>query len=137
VTALYAALLAALYLFLTMRVIRARQAQRVDMGDGDDLLLRRYIRAHGNFAEFAPLGLVMLGLLELGGWAARLLHGLGLMLLGGRVAHAWSFSAAELRLGSRRLGMGLTMTMLALAALLCLVQGLTQSPAASGTAPCP
>jgi uncharacterized membrane protein YecN with MAPEG domain len=124
VTALYAALLAALYLVLTVRVIRARQAQRVDLGDGDDALLRRYVRAHGNFAEFAPLGLVMLGLLELGGWAAWLLHGLGLMLLGGRLAHAWSFSVAELRLPSRQLGMGLTMTMLALAALLCLIQGL-------------
>lgn len=124
VTALYAAPLVALYLLLTVRVIRARGARRVDMGDGGDVLLRRYVRAHGNFAEFAPLGLVLLGLLELGGWASWLLHALGLMLLGGRIAHAWSFSVAEPRLAPRRLGMGLTLTMLALAALLCLAQAL-------------
>jgi hypothetical protein len=127
-TALYAALLAALYLFLTVRVVRARQARQVDMGSGDDVLLRRYVRAHGNFAEYAPIGLVMLGLLELGGWAPWLLHLLGLLLLGGRVAHAWSFSVAGLRLASRQLGMGLTMAMLALAALLSLAQAL--APAA-------
>ena len=49
---------------------------------------------------------------------------LGLALLGGRLAHAWSFSAAELRLPSRTAGMVLTMGMLAVAALLCLLQGL-------------
>jgi uncharacterized membrane protein YecN with MAPEG domain len=122
VTALYAALLTALYLFLTCRVIVARRKQLVDMGDGNDPLLHRLVRGHANFAEYAPLGLVLLGTLELGGWPPWLLHALGMMLLVGRVAHAWSFSVSELRLPSRTLGVVLTTTMLALAALLCLVQ---------------
>ena len=122
VTALYAGLLTALYLFLTCRVIVARRKQLVDMGDGNDPFLRRLVRGHANFAEYAPLGLVLLGTLELGGWRPWLLHALGMMLLVGRAAHAWSFSVSELRLPSRTLGVVLTTTMLALAALLCLVQ---------------
>ena len=122
VTSLYAALLTALYLWLTYRVIRFRRTERVDMGTGESRLLERYVRAHGNFAEYAPLGLVLLGLLEIGGHPFWLLHLLGAALLAGRVAHAWSFSAAELRLTSRTLGNALTLTMIAASAILCLVQ---------------
>ena len=124
VTSLYAALLAALFLFLTSRVIRLRRGHRVDMGDGGDRLLQRYIRAHANCAEYAPFGLLLLLLVEAGGWPGAVVHGLGLMLLGGRLAHAWSFSVAELREPSRVVGMALTTTMLGMAALLCLARGL-------------
>ena len=55
VTSLYAGLLALLYLYLTSRVIRFRRGRRVDMGDAGDPLLQRYIRAHANFAEYAPI----------------------------------------------------------------------------------
>ena len=124
VTSLYAGLLALLYLYLTSRVIRFRRGRRVDMGDAGDPLLQRYIRAHANFAEYAPIGLLLLLLLELGSWPHWLLHLLGLMLLAGRISHAWSFSVSELREGTRVAGMVLTITMLGLAALLCLVRGL-------------
>ena len=124
VTALYAALLTALYLYLTFRVIGFRRGRRVDLGDGGDPLLARWLRGHGNFAEYAPLGLLLLLLLEQGHWPIWLLHLLGLMLLAGRLAHAWSFSVAELRAPSRVAGMALTTTMLGTAALLCLLQGL-------------
>ena len=124
VTSLYAGLLAPLYLWLTLRVIRFRRGERVDMGTGDSRLLERYVRAHANFAEYAPLSLLLLALLDLGGWPGWLLHLLGLALLTGRLAHAWSFSAAELRLRSRTAGMLLTVTPIAIMALLCLGQAL-------------
>lgn len=124
VTSLYAGLLAPLYLWLTFRVIRFRRTERVDMGTGESRLLERYVRAHANFAEYAPLSLLLLALLELGGRPGWLLHLLGLALLAGRLAHAWSFSAAELRLRSRTAGMMLTITPIALMALLCLWQAL-------------
>jgi hypothetical protein len=124
VTSLYAGLLAPLYLWLTFRVIRFRRAERVDMGTGESRLLERYVRAHANFAEYAPLSLLLLALLELGGRPGWLLHLLGLALLAGRVAHAWSFSAAELRLRSRAAGMLLTVAPIAIMALLCLGQAL-------------
>lgn len=120
VTSLYAAVLAVLYLALTFRVIGGRRAKRIDMGAGDDRLFERHVRAHANFAEYAPFGLLLLLLLELQGWPGWLLHILGLALLAGRAAHAWSFSAAGLRLRSRTVGMTLTTAMIAVAALLCL-----------------
>lgn len=124
VTALYAGLLTLLYLGLTYRVILYRRKQRVDLGDADDPLLRRYLRGHANCAEYAPMGVLLLGLLELGHWPGWLLHLLGLVLLAGRLAHAWAFSVAGLRLRARTAGMVLTTGMLAVAALLCLAQGL-------------
>lgn len=123
VTSICAGLLAALYLYLTFRVILVRREQRVDMGDAGDVLLQRYVRAHGNFAEFAPLSLLLLLLVEYGGWPSWLVALLGLMLLGGRVSHAWSFSVAEPRLRSRAVGMVLTTTMLGVSGVLCLLQG--------------
>jgi uncharacterized membrane protein YecN with MAPEG domain len=124
VTALYAGLLTTLYLALAGRVIRFRRSRRIDLGDGGDCLFRRYLRGHANFAEYVPLGLVLLLLLEQGGWPGWLLHALGLTLVAGRLAHAWSFSTEELRLPSRTAGTALPLSMLAVAALLCLAQGL-------------
>jgi uncharacterized membrane protein YecN with MAPEG domain len=124
VTPLYAGLLALFYLYLTSRVIRFRRGRRVDMGDAGDPLLQRLIRAHANFAEYAPFGLLLLLLVEQGGWPGWLVHLLGLMLLAGRLSHGWAFSVAELREGTRVAGMVLTTTMLGLAAVLCLVRAL-------------
>lgn len=124
VTALYAAPLTLLYVYLSARVIGRRRALQLDTGDGDDRLTRRLIRGHANFAEFAPLGLLLLAILEIGGRSPWQLHTLGLMLLAGRLAHAWSFSSLDIRMVWRRIGMGLTFAMLGLAAVLCLRQAL-------------
>ncbi len=120
VTSLYAALLVGLYLALAARVIRGRRGKRIDMGSGDDRLFERHVRAHANFAEYAPLGLLLLLLLELQGRPGWLLHALGLSLLAGRALHAWSFSVAERRPVSRVAGTALTLTVLGVAALLLL-----------------
>jgi uncharacterized protein len=111
-------------LFLTVRVVRFRRGHRIDMGNGGQKLMQRYVRAHANFAEYAPFGLLLLLLVETGGWPGWLVHLLGLTLLGGRLTHAFSFSVAELRERSRVAGMALTMTMVSVAAILCLLQGL-------------
>jgi uncharacterized membrane protein YecN with MAPEG domain len=60
-------------------------------------------------------------ILETGGTAPWVVHTLGAMLVLGRLAHAWSFSVARLRLVSRVAGMTLTVGMLGLAAVLCLL----------------
>ena len=94
------------------------------MGDGGQMLLRRYVRAHANFAEYAPLGLLLLRCSSSAVWPFWLVHLLGLMLLAGRLAHAWAFSVAALRGPPRAVGMVLTIAMLAIAGLLCLLRGL-------------
>ena len=53
-TALYAALLAALFILLSLRVIGARRVHRVALG-APNPLVERAVRAHGNCAEYVPL----------------------------------------------------------------------------------
>lgn len=120
ITTFYAGLLALLYLVLAGNVIRTRGALKVNLGDGGHELLQRRIRAHGNFAEYAPLGLVLLGLLEAGGLPPWGLHALGISLLAGRLAHAFALSSLTKRPATRVGGMLLTLTMIGIAALACL-----------------
>ena len=70
----YAAFLAALYIFLSARVIRVRQQEGIAIGDGNNLRLRRAIRVHANFAEYVPLALILAAFVELQQFAPVKLH---------------------------------------------------------------
>lgn len=117
VTPIYAALIAFLFVLLSLRVIVARRQSRVALGDGGDLILRRRLRAHGNFAEYAPLVIVLMALAELQGSANGLLHMVGLLLLGGRLVHALGVSREPEDYRLRVCGMALTFTALIMGAL--------------------
>jgi hypothetical protein len=110
---LYVALGGALLLALTIGVIARRRHQRVGLGDGDDAVLLRRVRAHGNAVESLPIGLLMLVALELCGGTMLLLHLLGSALLLGRVLHAWGLSGSAGVSTGRMYGMLLTMLALA------------------------
>ncbi len=112
ITPLYAALAAVILIALSVRVIGVRRSRRVAIGDGGDDDMARRIRAQGNFAEYVPLALVLILLLELGGAPAWQLHLLGAALILGRILHAWSLTAHS---GSGRL-IGMTLTFFVLAA---------------------
>ena len=71
VTPIYAGLLALLFILLSMRVIGTRRAARVALGDGGIPALLRRQRVHGNFAEYAPLALLLMALAELQGLPVR------------------------------------------------------------------
>ncbi len=115
VTPLYAALAAAVLIVLSLRVIGVRRRRQLGIGDGGDDDMARRIRAHGNFAEYTPLALLLILLLELGGAPAWQLHLLGSALILGRIVHAWSLTAHS---GNGRLiGMTLIFFVLAAAAL--------------------
>lgn len=116
-TPLWAALLALLYIVLTVQVIRARYRTRVAIGSGGDAALERAIRAHANFAEYVPLILILLLLLELQGAWPWLVHLLGLLLLLGRASHAFGISSTEEVLIRRQIGTVATLTVLSVAAL--------------------
>lgn len=120
ITALYAGLLGLLYLALSVNVIRYRGQHRVSLGDGDDPVLRRQIRAHANFAEYAPLALILMALAELGGLPTWLIHLTGLLLLAGRLAHAWCFVLSRHNPPLRVAGMALTFSALLAGSLMCL-----------------
>jgi len=88
-TPVYAALLAILFIVLSFRVIFVRRGERISLGDGENPALRARVRVHANFAEYAPLALLLMLMAELQGGGAWLVHALGLMLLIGRVTHGF------------------------------------------------
>lgn len=88
VTLLYGGLCALLVTLLGLNVSRLR-GTRVGVGTALPTELVRPVRAHGNAAEWVPLGLLLLLVLELSGAAGSFaLHLLGGGLLLGRILHA-------------------------------------------------
>jgi uncharacterized membrane protein YecN with MAPEG domain len=74
ITGLYLAVLALIYLVLGLQVSRLRRGNRVLFGDGDNRELRSAIRAHANFAEYVPIIVLMVALLEISGTPALRVH---------------------------------------------------------------
>jgi uncharacterized protein len=123
ITALYAGLLAILFLVLSIRVIQKRT--NVSLGDGGDAELLRRIRGHGNFAEYVPLMLLMMALLEYGGATpVWLLHALGITLVVARVLHGIALSFTDKWKFGRFYGTLLSFIVLLVLALLCIWRGL-------------
>lgn len=89
VTAFYAGILGIVFLYLSILVIQQRITLKVSLGDDGDSHLLGVIRAHGNFAEYVPLILVLLFLAETNGINAYLVHFIGVCLVSGRVLHAY------------------------------------------------
>lgn len=129
ITALYASLLAVLFVGLAMRVIAGRRGAGVAIGDGGDMALLRRQRVHANCAEYVPFALLLLGLAESLATAALLLHALGLGLLAGRIVHAVGVSQTPERMALRVTGMAITFTVLLVAAAACLVGALARGVA--------
>ncbi|MHA7774434.1 MAPEG family protein [Roseibium sp. M-1] len=121
VTPFIAGLLALLYLLLSARVIAVRKSERIGIGDKGNLALLRRMRVHSNFAEYVPIALLLLLMLEMMGGAPWLLWTLGAALLAGRVLHAYGVSRDPEPLIFRMTGMVLTFAMIAIAALADLV----------------
>ncbi len=67
----------------------------ISFGDGGDLLLRRCIRAHGNFIEYAPLALLCTALLEVQGAPRTLVVALAASFVGARLVHALGMLYSE------------------------------------------
>ena len=122
VTPLYAAILAAFFLLLTLRVVQYRRSARVSLGDGGNPGLQRAIRAHANFAEYVPLALLLLLILELSHFSLYVIHALGIVLVIGRLLHGIALAyTAQWRFG-RTAGVALTVAVLIVEAVMCLYQ---------------
>jgi len=88
-----AGLLGLLLLFLSGYVVAGRVKFKIDIGDGGNEQMRQRIRAQANFAEYVPLALILIILVEVNkigpGWVpaamavtlivARLWHAQGLL----------------------------------------------------------
>lgn len=109
-TSIYAGLCGLLMAWLALQTIKARRASRVKLGDGGDFALQSAIRAHGNFAEYMPIVLVLLFLLEYNGAPVLAIHVVGIAFLIGRWIHAQGLLKDDVR--KRVKGMGFTLAIL-------------------------
>lgn len=115
----YTALLVGFYIFLSVRVVRIRRQEKIGIGDGNNLRLRRAIRAHGNFAEYVPLAVILTAFVEIQQYATIIVHGLCWILILGRLVHAYGVSQEKEDYRFRVAGMILTFaTIIASASLL-------------------
>jgi uncharacterized protein len=119
-TALYAGLLGLLLVVLAINVVRYRVGLKIVFGDGDNPALKRAIRAHGNFTENAPFGLILLAAIEAQGFSEITIHALGSALVVGRVLHAFGLSRHEGPSVGRGLGIMLTWTMIIVTSVLAI-----------------
>ncbi|MBU2414777.1 glutathione metabolism protein [Marinomonas sp. UCMA 3892] len=120
ITPIYAALLVFLYIFLSFRVIKLRMKYKVGIGDGDQSMLTRAIRVHGNFAENVPYALLLVWMYESTGGSTLLVNIMGILLCLGRLSHAYGVSQPKEPLIYRQSGMVMTFLVMLIAALLIL-----------------
>ena len=113
----YAALLALGFVLLSIRVIRLRRSRKVAIGTNGDPLVERAMRVHANFAEYAPLALLLLFMLEMKGGNVYWLNLLCATLLAGRASHAYGVSSPSEDFRFRVAGMMMTFTVIVAAAL--------------------
>lgn len=125
ITLLYGGALALVFLVLSLRVIQGRSGKGgPSLGDGGDTMMLRRIRAHGNFAEYVPITLILIGFLEISGTAPWIIHSLGASLLVGRVMHGYAFGFTKNSVIGRSGGIVLTLVALLASGWLALFSGL-------------
>lgn len=123
-TPVYAAILALVFVFLSVRTLRLRQKKRIIIGSQDDQQLARAIRAHSNFAEYTPIALILIYMLEAQTQSTVLIHILGLALIAGRLIHAFGISQITENIRFRVAGMALTFACIISASIRLLINSL-------------
>lgn len=117
IVSIYAAVLALMFLALSIRIILVRRKVGIAIGSGSDQVLTRAVRVHSNFAEYVPLVLILIFLFEFLGGPALVVHGLGAALLIGRSIHAYGVSQLQEKLTFRVTGMLLTFLVIIISSL--------------------
>jgi uncharacterized membrane protein YecN with MAPEG domain len=117
ITLLYAALLGLLFVLLSIRTLLLRRTLRIAIGDAGNESMLRAMRVHGNFAEYVPLSLLLIYLVEVTGASPLYVHVLGAAVIAGRVSHALGVSRLKENYAFRIAGMTLTLAPIIVASL--------------------
>lgn len=108
-TALYAAILVAINIYLQFKVGAMRGKTGIGLLHGDNMELATTIRRHANFLENVPLALILMGIVEINGGNSMLLHVLGALLVVARIAHPLGLDADRPTHPLRAIGAGVTL----------------------------
>ena len=123
ITLITASFLGLLLVYLSYGVSKQRLRTKTDIGDGGDKELQRAIRAQGNFIEYAPFALVLIGLLESSGVWTEAVTGLAILFVVGRYMHGLTFGKMEGRNRYRFWGTIFTWLVILAASILGLLKG--------------
>ncbi|TKF05160.1 MAPEG family protein [Vibrio kanaloae] len=107
ITALYAALLTVLMIWLAIEVIKQRRINLIAHADGGVESLQVVRSAQSNAMDYIPITVILMGFLEMNGANVWFIHVLGVAFLLGRVIHAKGILAKNLK--GRKVGMVLTL----------------------------
>ncbi len=120
-TPVFAGFFGLFYMFLTVRTIKIRRTARVAIGTGDNELLARSSRAHGNFIDYVPFALILSYFAELAGKNQTLIFVLLASLFVGRIIHFYGLAIDEMKRKTvklRVIGMAITITTISTLSLL-------------------
>ena len=107
VTMLYACIFAIFALALSFRVGKARGTTQISVlyGEPQNMDLAERARVHQNFLEYVPIFLIVMAAVEINGASAAWLHGAGVLMILGRIAHAIGLKHDNIAHKGRFLGM--------------------------------
>ena len=120
----YAAVFALIFVLLAINVTRLRQQHKVSIGAGNHRDLERAQRVHANFAEYVPFALLLLAFMEMQRQSIYAIHILAIILLVGRLLHAYGTGQQPENMTCRGLGYLATLVVLVVAAIFLLVNAL-------------
>lgn len=112
ITAFCAGILGLISFVLAFHVGSYRGKTKISLSHGGNQEMLVRIRKHGNFTEYVPLALILLGLLEMSGGAGSVaIWILGGMLVIGRITHPMGLVADNIGHPMRAVGALLTILM--------------------------
>ncbi len=118
ITAIFAGLLALMLVGVSIRVTVLRAKKKINLFDGGDEEMGRAIRVQGNFIEYVPMALALMGLVEWMGAKFWIVYLLGIALVIARLLHAWGIYSSAFP--GRVIGTTITWIVVAAGALLTL-----------------
>lgn len=125
-TAFYGALLALIFIALSGWVVAGRLTTDTLHGDGGHQSMLKRIRVQGNFAEYVPFALLLIGAYEAGGGSQALVRWLLVALIVARLLHPIGMLAPKnspQQFACRGGGIVATFTIMAIAAIALLARG--------------
>ena len=122
ITPYYAAILALLFIILSIRTIKTRREHKVAIGDGGEKSILRASRVHANFSEYVPFTILLIAMLEMQSYSDWMIHGLCIALVAARIAHAYGVSQANENFKFRIFGTATTINIIGICAFLLIAK---------------
>ncbi len=116
ITAVFTGILALMLVGISIRVTVHRAKKKISFSDGGDKVMAAAIRVQGNFIEYVPMALAVMGLIEAMGAKHWIVYLFGAVLVLARITHAFGLYAGVFP--ARVVGTSSTWVLLALGGLL-------------------